>query len=151
MPTTWIVVADSSRARVFEVLDRNETLRELDDLVNPAGRQGERDLRTDTRGRFYGRGEQLQGHTAMPNTDPMTHENELFAKTVAHYLEQARVEHRYERLCLIAAPKFLGLLRDKLSKQAQHLVFQELDKDISWLDGRKVQDYVREKLPAAGD
>jgi protein required for attachment to host cells len=151
MPKTWIVVADSSRARVFEVLDRNEKLHEIDDLVNPEGRQGERDLRTDTRGRFYGRGEQLQGHTATPNTDPMTHESQLFAKTVANYLDQAHIEHRYERLCLIAAPKFLGLLREKLGKDTKQLVFEELDKDISWRDGRQVEEYVRDNIPAAGD
>lgn len=151
MPNTWIVVADSSRARVFEVLDRNETLREIDDLINPAGRESDRDLRTDGLGRYYPRGEQTQGHTAAPNTDPAQHEVQLFAKTVGHYLEQARVEHRYDRLCLIAAPKFLGLLRQNLSKSARHLVFEELDKDISWLDGRQVQDYVRAKMPAAGN
>lgn len=151
MAKTWIVVADASRTRIFEVLDRDETLQELEDLVNPAGRQGERDLRTDNRGRFYGRGEQLQGHTAMPNTDPMTHENQLFAKTVTQHLERGRTENRYDRLCLIAAPKFLGLLRENLSKDAKNLVYEELDKDISWFDGRKVQQYVREKLPTAGD
>jgi len=150
MPKTWIVVADSSRARVFEVLDRNETLQEIDDLVNPAGRESERDLRTDGRGRYYG-GDQTQGHTGTPAADPVQHEVQLFAKTVAHYLEQARIEHRYDRLCLIAAPRFLGLLRQNLSKDSRHLVFEELDKDISWLDGRQVQDYVREKMPTAGD
>jgi protein required for attachment to host cells len=151
MTKTWILVADSSRARLFEVLDRHETLREIEDLVNPAGRQGGRDLRTDARGRYFGKGEQLQGHTAMPNTDPMTHESELFAKTVTQHLEQARNAHRYERLCLIAAPKFLGLLREKLSKDALAMVHESLDKDISGMDERAVQDYVREKLPDAGD
>lgn len=148
---TWIVVADARRARFFEVLDRNETLRELEDLVNPAGRQNERELRTDSRGRYYGRGEQMQGHTAVPNTDPVTHEVQLFAKTVCDRLEEARVQHQYERLCLIAAPKFLGLLRQNLGKDTRNLVFEELDKDIAGLDERRVQDYVRQKLPAAGD
>jgi protein required for attachment to host cells len=151
MAKTWIVVADNSRARIFEVLDRNETLQELDDLVNPAGRQHDYELRTDNLGRYYGRGERMQGHTAPPRTDPGQHETELFAKTVAHYLEQARVDHRCDRICLIAAPKFLGLLRQSLTKDARNMVFEELDKDISWLDGRKVQEYVRQKLPAAGD
>ena len=151
MTKTWILVADASRARVFEVLDRDETLQEIEDFVNPAGRQGERELRTDARGRYFGKGEQMQGHTAAPNTDPTTHENQLFAKTIADYLDRARVSRRYERLCLIAAPKFLGLLRDELGKDVGHLVYEALDKDISWLDSRRVQDYVREKLQTAGD
>jgi protein required for attachment to host cells len=151
MVKTWIVVADNSRARIFEVIDRNETLHELDDLVNPAGRLHDSELRTDNVGRYYGRGERMQGHSAQPRTDPGEHETELFAKTVAHYLEQARVEHRYARLCLMAAPKFLGLLRQNLSKNARDLVFEELAKDVSWLEGPQLQEYVRDKLSTAGD
>jgi len=151
MAKTWIVVADHSRARIFEVIDRNEALHELDDLVNPAGRLRDADLRTDNTGRYYGHGERMQGHSARPRTEPGEHETELFAKTVAQYLEQARVEQRCERLCLIAAPKFLGVLRQNLSKHARDLVFEALDKDVSWLEGPRLQDYVREKLPTAGD
>jgi protein required for attachment to host cells len=146
MQKTWILVADSSRARFFEMIDRSEDLREIDDLVNPAGRQHALDLRTDNVGRYYGRGEQMQGHAAPPRTDPVTHEVELFAKTVGHYLEQARVEHRYERLCLICAPKFLGQVRENLTKDTRSLVTGALDKDISRLDTRQVQQYVKEKL-----
>ena len=151
MTKTWIVVADSSRARIFEVVDRNETLQEIHDLVNPAGRLHDSELRTDGVGRFYGKGERMQGHSARPRTEPGEHETELFAKTVAQYLEQARVEHRCERVCLIAAPKFLGALRQNLPKTARDLVFEELDKDVSWLEGPQLQDYVRDKLPAVGD
>lgn len=143
MERTWIVVADASRARFFEVLDRHDTLRELEDLVNPAGRQNERDLRTDGHGRYYGRGEQMQGHAAVPNTDPVTHELQLFAKRIGKHLEHGRTQHRYERLCIIAAPKVLGLIRQHLDKSTRALVAGELDKDISNLDERAVQDYVR--------
>ncbi|MGE5525842.1 MAG: host attachment protein [Rhodospirillaceae bacterium] len=151
MPKTWIVVADNARARIFEVVDRKETLHELDDLVNPSGRLHDSELRTDNTGRYFGKGERMQGHAARPRTEPGEHEAELFAKTVAHYLEQARVEHRFERLCLIAAPKFLGVLRQNLTKDARELVFEELDKDVSWLEGPQLQDYVRDKLLTAGD
>lgn len=151
MAKTWIVVADSSRARFFEVVGRNETLHELEDMVNPAGRLHDSELRTDNLGRYYGKGEQMQGHAAPPRTDPGEHETELFAKRVAQHIEQARVAHRCERLCLIAAPKFLGALRRNLTKEARELVFEEFDKDVSWLEGPQLQDYVRDKLAAAGD
>ncbi|HWI15607.1 MAG TPA: host attachment protein [Burkholderiales bacterium] len=151
MAKTWIVVADNSRARVCEVADRNQTLIELEDLVNPAGRLHDSELRTDNAGRYFGKGERMQGHAARPRTEPGEHETELFAKRVADYIERARLDHRFERLCLIAAPKFLGVLRQHLSKSSRDLVFEELDKDVSWLEGAQLQDYVREKLAAAGD
>jgi len=140
MEKTWIVVADASRARFFETID-DDTLRELEDLVNPAGRQQDRDLRTDNQGRYYGRGEQMQGHTAAPHTDPVTHELQLFAQRICRHLEHGRTEHRYERLCIIAAPKVLGLIRQHLDKTTRRLVTEELDKDISNLDERAVQEY----------
>lgn len=143
MDKTWIVVADASRARFFEVLDANDTLREMEDMVNPAGRQQDRDLRTDNQGRYYGRGEQMQGHTAVQNTDPVMHELQLFAKRIGKHLEHGRNEHRYDRLCIIAAPKVLGLIRQHLDKTTRTLVTDELDKDISNLDERAVQEYVR--------
>ena len=149
MVKTWIVVADNARARIFEAVDGNETLRELEDMVNPAGRLHDAELRTDNIGRYYGKGERMQGHSASPRTEPGEHETELFAKSVANHIDQARVERRFEELRLIAAPKFLGLLRQNLSKNARDLVFEELDKDVSWLEGPQLQDYIRDKLMAS--
>lgn len=146
MQTTWIVAADSSRARIFEVHGAQDHLREVEDLANPAGRAQDRELSSDARGRYYGKGEQQQGHTAEPHVDEAEHETELFSKRVSEYLDQARVEHRYDKLCLIAFPKFLGLMRRNLSKEAQRLVEDEVPKDISKLEAREIEDYFRNRV-----
>lgn len=121
-------------------------LHEIEDLANPAGRANSRELETDGRGRFYGKGEREQGHTAEPSVNPVEHETELFSKRVGEFLDQARIEHRYDKLCLIAYPKFLGLMRQNLSKEVQKLVEDEVPKDISGLDVREIEDYVKNKL-----
>ncbi len=54
MATTWIIAADESRARVLQVLDREQRLAEIEDLVNPAGRAQDRELQTDAEPRFNG-------------------------------------------------------------------------------------------------
>jgi protein required for attachment to host cells len=146
MDTTWIVVADSSRARIFERIERTRHLREVDDFINPAGRADATDLRSDERGRFYGKGERQQGHTAEPAVDPVRHESELFARDVAQHLNKALGEHRYQRLYLLAAPKFLGLVRGKLRKDVQKVVEAELAKDISGLSQHQVEAYLRERF-----
>ena len=69
MSTTWILCANASRARLFEVVAHSDTPREVADFVNPAGRAHERDLRSDAAGRFYGKGERNQGHAAFPSED----------------------------------------------------------------------------------
>lgn len=145
MQTTWIVAADSSRARIFEVQGAQDHLREIEDFANPAGRANDRELETDARGRYYGKGERAQGHTAEPSVDAVEHETDLFSKQVSAYLDQARVEHRYDKLCLIAFPKFLGLMRRNLSKEAQQMVEDEVPKDISMLDARDIEAYFRNR------
>ena len=67
------------------------------------------------------------------------HATELFVKRVSDYLDKARNDHRYDRLHLVAAPKFLGQLRKELGKEVQKLVTSELPKDLSWLDARELE------------
>ena len=141
MATTWIVAADASRARILQVMDRERRLAEIDDLLNPEGRLHERELVRDAHPRLRG--------TRGPGSDreePATveHEVERFAKTIGDYLDKARTSHRYDRLHLIAPPRFLGQLRKELGKEVEKLVAEELPKDLSWLDARDLeQKYFR--------
>jgi len=142
MQKTWILTADGSRARIFEALGSDSKFREVDDFANPQGRLNNRELRTDASGRYSGKGQGHHGHTTLPQVDAVEHETELFCKTLSEYLDKARTEHRYDKLCLIAPPKFMGLMRQTLSKEAQKLVAEEITKDISWFDARDVEEYL---------
>lgn len=146
MQTTWILTADSSRARIFEMHGAQDHLHEIEDFANAAGHATIGDLRTDARGRFYGKGEREQAHTAEPEVDPIMHETELFSKQVSEFLDKACSEHRYDKLYVIAFPKFLGLMRQNMSKQVQRLVEEEVPKDVSKFDIREIEDYVRNQL-----
>lgn len=138
MTTTWIIAADSSRARILQVTDRARDLAEIDDLLNPEGRVHDRELISDAHARFSGHagGGPRSDREEMSATE---HATELFAKRVGNYLESARTAHRYDRLHLIAPPKFLGRLRKELGKEVQKLVADELPKDLSWLNARDIQ------------
>src|SRR5207253_5087143 len=94
MKTIWILVADSSRARIFEAQGATGDVREIETFNHPKGRAHNRDLKTDGSGRYFGKGEQNQGHTAAPQVEPAEHEAELFAKQMTDHLEKARVDHR---------------------------------------------------------
>ena len=146
MPTTtWMVAADASRARVYASEAAGETPQPVEEFDNPAGRTHNRDLVTDGDGRYFGKGERNQGHTASPGESAVEHEVELFAKRVASYLDRARIDHRYDRLRLVAAPKFLGLLRQNLTKEVDKVVDQAIAKDISWFDENALADYLKQK------
>jgi protein required for attachment to host cells len=137
MANTWIVAADSSRARLLQVAGR-ERLVEVESFLNPEARMDERELITDAHPRFRG--------TSGPGSDrqetsAQEHATDLFAKRVADYLEKARTEHRYDELVLVAPPKFLGALRGELGKEVAKLVVEELPKDLSWLNERQLEGY----------
>src|SRR6267378_5023674 len=128
MQTTWIVAADSSRARILRVVGREHRLVEIQDFVNPKGRMHDRELITDAHPR--------------QETTAVEHETELFAKEIDRYLDKARVKGLFDKLHLVAPPKFLGLLRHNLGKETAKRVAEEIDKDLSWLDVRELEKYV---------
>lgn len=136
MTTTWIIAADSSRARILQVMDRDNRLSEVEDFVNPEGRAHERDLMEDGHPGF--RGASGPGSDRQ-ETSPTEHSVEIFAKQIGDYLDKARTDHRYDRLHLVAPPKFLGQLRKELGKEVEKLVTSELPKDLSWLTERELE------------
>jgi protein required for attachment to host cells len=144
MALTWIVVADSSRARILEIAPRGREIHEVEDFVNPPGRAQGRELQTDADGRYYAKGGAGQpAHAAGPRTDPVEHEIELFAKRLGEFIEKARVDQRFGKLTLVAPPKFLGLLREGLTKEARKLVHKEIPKDLSQLTPAAIHTYVK--------
>ena len=69
------------------------------------------------------------------------HSARTFAREVGRYLDQARNEHRYDQLVLVAPPKFLGALRKELHKEVEKLVVDELPKDLAWFNARQIEEY----------
>ena len=144
METTWVLVADGSRARIFETLKEIHTFSEIQFFDNPEGRASTREINTDAEGRFAQKGGGLQGHTSAPQANAIEHDVELFAKQVAQYLDHARTQARYDKLSIIAPPKFLGLMRHNLGKEVRKLVDQEIARDVSWFDAKDIRNYFEE-------
>ena len=139
MATTWIVAADESRARILQVTGPRQHLIEIEDMVNPAGRAQDRELQTDAEPRFNG----TQGG---PPSDAerqgaVEHSVRVFARDIGRHLDKARIAQRFDRLVLVAPPKFLGALRKELHKEVEKLVADELPKDLSWFSAREIERY----------
>ena len=125
-------------------------LEEIQDFVNPKGRMNDRELRTDAHARFNGHGgvgKAGSGRTGGPANDreEMSQaeiEAENFSREIGRFLDKARTDHRYDRLLLIAPPRFLGMMRKQLGKEVEKLVQEEIDKDLSWFDVREIERYL---------
>lgn len=144
MQTTWVIAADSSRARIFEMGEDKEHLREIEDMVNPEGRQVGREIQTAPDGRFGSKGG-TQAHTSQPQSTPREHDVEMFSKQLGHFLDEACDQHRFDSLCVIAPPKFLGLIRDNLGDAARKAVQEEIPKDIAWFESHDIEQYLRDR------
>ena len=74
-------------------------------------------------------------------SDAHEHSIDLFSKRVGEYLEKARTQHRYDKLYLVAPPKFLGKLRKNLGREVEKLLADELDKDLYRANARELERY----------
>ena len=130
MQSTWIVVADSSRARIFRGVNTKAKLIELDSLDHPESRAKARDLVEDgTTTTFSSVGSSRSGVGA--DDAPQIHEHEVFARMIAEKLAHARFENKYDKLVLMAPPQFLGTLRHVLGTQFAKLIVQPVSKDLT--------------------
>jgi protein required for attachment to host cells len=145
MQPIWIVLADEGRARILQWRKPGSDLEDVEELSDAGAHADEADLNRDAAGRrappdAHG---SRPGDTTMPGNatvspreSKLEHEADLFARRVAQRLAEAHRQHRFERLRIAAAPKFLGRLRKALDKEVSGAVEDEIDKDLLQLDRR---------------
>jgi protein required for attachment to host cells len=141
MKSTYILVADNVRARIFTAETPSSPLQEIEALAHTEGRLHDREMTSGLPGKIKGEGS--VGHAFEQPTDPKKHEADNFAHRIAHYLEAAHNANKFEQLLIIAEPSFLGLLRNQLSEQIIKRVCFELDKNIT----THSLDDIRKHLP----
>ncbi len=146
MTKVWIVVADSTRARIFLSDPQLSDLKELEVLIHPEGHLHERELTSDLPGRTkdrYGSGR----HALEARTSPKAYELDKFAKHIADHLNECSKQQSFERLVLIAPSGLLGSLRKKLEPRTARLIVCELDKNLAKQDADTIRKHLPEKLP----
>jgi hypothetical protein len=82
MTNTWIVVADSARARIFKPVRQGRALEQVDELLHPASRSHERQLTTDRPGRSFD-SEGPGRHAMSESVSPKEHEAWKLSKKLA--------------------------------------------------------------------
>lgn len=145
MKLTWILVADTTRARVFTADTPSSPLEEIEDLSHTKGRLHDREITSDLPGRV--KSVAGGGHALEQPTDPKKHEIDNFAHRIAQYLENAHNQNRFEQLLIVAPPSFLGLLRNHLPEQIKKLVRFELGKEITALSADDIRQHLPQYLP----
>jgi len=147
-PTTWIVVADGSRARFYRVADDARSIAATEARLESARARGKaEDLVTDRAGRAFDSAGEGR-HAMEPETTPQEREKERFQTRVARAMRDALAEGEVERFVLVAEPGTLGALRDELHDRVRERVVAELDKDHTETPLDKLFEQVRALLPS---
>ena len=127
MPGWRIVVADSAEARIYAADAAITGLKLLATLRNPAARKLEHELVSSRRGSKSNPGSGVQQSLSGPGSWHRA-SSEQFAKTVA--LIAGRQLAVGERLALVAAARFLGLVEHALPAVARKRLTRTVPRDV---------------------
>lgn len=163
MAKNWVVAANNTRARIFTLEPPARRLKdlqalqysmaelppsrlvELEALEHPEGRLKSQAIDADRPGRSF-ESAGMKRHSMSREVDPKKQAAIGFAKRVAERLEHARRQGEMERLILVAAPEFLGLLRDHLGADLRRLIDEEFSLDLARMTPQQIRAHLPETL-----
>lgn len=141
MTNTWIVVADEAKARVLSLSKLTEPLVEFKTSTSSEAKMLDRELVSDKSGTSHGGSG--QGRHSVGERHENKEQYEIrFAKEIGDYLEENRQTNTYSKLIIIAAPRFLGVLRKVFTKGVLELITLEVDKDLTMMDTQVIKEYL---------
>ena len=161
MAKNWVVVANNNQARIFtpappapRLIDPPRSaaeasapsrLVELETLEHPEGRLKSQSIDADRPGRSF-ESAGAKRHAMSREVDAKKQAAIMFAGQVAERLESARLQGEVDRLILVAAPEFLGLLRDKLTSELGRTIEKEFSLDIAQMTPQEIRAHLPETL-----
>lgn len=145
MKKTLVLVADSARARLFNCQhEQFQDMKHVTTWHHDEGRLHEGDIIVGSKGAVSSNGQSLR--ETGPSVSATEHEADVFAKELAMKLRDARTANECDKIVLVAAPAFLGKLRDRLDKPTHDIVSHSLDKDLSRHPAEEIAELVNKHL-----
>jgi protein required for attachment to host cells len=140
MTTTWILVANAAAAKLYANEGPKKGLRKIREFDHPASREKGSQLASDRPGHYQGHGNGRGSFVAAH--DPKELEAEHFAMLLCKQLDHGRTTNAYQRLILVSAPAFLGLMNGHLSHHVKELVSERIEKDYTKLDEKALAGHL---------
>jgi len=125
----WYVIADGGRARFVE-RDENGAFRTVVSFVASELHERSHDLGLDRPARAKESASPAR-HAIEPRRDLHQAAKEDFIKLVAEQLDEEHGRDQFDRLVLIAPPRVLTELKEKLSTSMAKIVVSDLQKDLT--------------------
>ena len=138
-PYWAVVVADESSAIVYARDSLSGPLRELFSLYNDTARKKTNQLISDSGGRSFdshGKGRHTMGHE---KADPKKTAAIAFAKQIAERIAKGLYDGSCRGFALVAAPRFLGVLREAISIATTVEAYATVDKEVVGKDTEVIE------------
>ncbi len=144
--TWWVIVADEAKAILYSRDKKFSPLVERNTLHNPDARAKTGDLLSDRGGRsFDSRG--AGRHTMTRESGPKEQLAQAFARQLAERIARALQEGRCQHYAVIAAPRFLGILRAALGKTTRVEPWLIVDKSMVGADTAAIEKLITDHMP----
>lgn len=128
--TDWIVVADEAMAIIYSQDDKRSPLTAFMTLDNDAAQKKNDDILADKGGRSFDSFGQGRHTMSREKSDPKKVAAAAFAKDIATRIYKAKHNGTCREYAVIAAPRFLGLLREALARAGAPDPFLTIDKEV---------------------
>lgn len=138
MSKTWVVVAESSRAKIFQV-EQNESIRSLKELKGFTHSNSR-----NHKSHLSGNQQKESRHSQLTDLHDThkDHERTEFARSLGQHLNTARNNGEFKKLILMSPPKFLGDLRKNLGHETNKHVVSAIDKNLVRHDIQDIQAHI---------
>jgi protein required for attachment to host cells len=136
----WYVIADGGRARFVE-RDENGAFRTVVSFVAAELHARSSDLGRDRPARVKESANAAR-HAVEPRRDLHEAAKEDFVKLVAEQLEAEHKRGQFDSLVLVAPPRVLTELKQKLSKPIAELVVDDLQKDLTKVPNHDLTEHL---------
>ena len=135
---TYILVSDGSKARIYASDMNKHNLRSINTLSSETARMHSHDLGSKKPHGIFER------NRPEAKVDLHAKAKKDFAHYIASLLNSSSVAHEFQKLVLIAPPKFLDSLCSMLTKGTIALVAKEIKKDLTHADEQNLKNYIWE-------
>jgi protein required for attachment to host cells len=142
---TWVLIADATRARVFENTGKGTGLTIVHDMTLDAELLPSHELGTDRPGRSFD--SVGSGRHAMESPSDLHREQKRqFARRIAEAIEEQLVTKSFDRLVLVAPPVTMGDLRAALPDKVKTVVAAEVVADLTRTPASELPGHLAARL-----
>lgn len=142
METIWILLADQNRLRVFEILEKIGTVREVVDFLSPRGRM-RIPLACEITNEDAKEPIDPQEASKGAEAEITPRDDELFSKQICNFMENARRRGRFTKLRIVAPCEFLEILCKSMSKGVKQSIEGEIVHSLFTNGTADVEEFLR--------